>query len=160
MGCFPGCCSELLCRVVNLFVTQFTSQVASSAFGCNGESCCRVYIEVDRLPPAHPLYLISTSYNNGKELQKLWECVADSSRQTSSLCLNFGVILEGYRGYQAVAYRRGGEGFGWGVQFPPPPKFRSFGKAEPNSQFRGKYVRNNLIRIRVSFIWKLSGTPD
>jgi hypothetical protein len=43
---------------------------------------------------------------------------------------------------------------------PPPPKFRSFDKAEPNSQFRGKYMCNNLIRIRVSLICKLSGTPD
>jgi hypothetical protein len=31
-----------------------------------------------------------------------------------------------------------------------PPKFQSFDKAEPNSQFRGKYIRNNLIRIQVS----------
>jgi hypothetical protein len=54
------------------------------------------------------------------------------------------------------AYRGGG----WGVQTPPPPKFLSFDKAEPNSQFRGKYIRNNLIRIRVSLICKLSGTPD
>jgi hypothetical protein len=30
-----------------------------------------------------------------------------------------------------------------GVQ--SPPKFRSFTKAEPNSQVRGKYIRNNLI---------------
>jgi hypothetical protein len=35
-----------------------------------------------------------------------------------------------------------------------------FDKAEPNSQFRGKYIRNNLIRIRVSLIYKLGGTPD
>jgi hypothetical protein len=41
---------------------------------------------------------------------------------------------------------------------PPPPKFRSFDKAKPNSLFRGKYVRNNLIRIRVSHICKLSRT--
>jgi hypothetical protein len=39
---------------------------------------------------------------------------------------------------------------GLGGSTPHPPKFRSFGKAEPNSQFRGKYIRNNLIRIRVS----------
>jgi hypothetical protein len=45
----------------------------------------------------------------------------------------------------AVAYRGG-----WG--FNPPPKFRSFYKAEPNSLFRGKYIRNKLIRIRVSLI--------
>ena len=52
----------------------------------------------------------------------------------------------------AVAYRgaRGG-----GVQ--SPPKFRSFDKAEPNSQFRGKYILNNLTRIRLSLIfWVVS----
>jgi hypothetical protein len=50
----------------------------------------------------------------------------------------------------------------WDVQHPPPPrsKFPSFDKAEPNSQFREKYIRNNLIRIRVSLIYKLSATPD
>jgi hypothetical protein len=32
-------------------------------------------------------------------------------------------------------------GGAWSVQ--TPPKFRSFDKAEPNSQFRGKYIRNN-----------------
>jgi hypothetical protein len=42
----------------------------------------------------------------------------------------------------------------------PLPKFRSFDEAELNSQFRGKYICNNLIRIRVSLICKLSGTPD
>jgi hypothetical protein len=58
---------------------------------------------------------------------------------------------------QPVAYQGGI----WGAQLPPPPpKFPSFDKAEPNSQFRGKYIRNNLIRIRVSFIGKLSGPPD
>jgi hypothetical protein len=55
--------------------------------------------------------------------------------------------------------RTEGEGV-WEVQPPPPPKFRSFGKAEPNSQFRGNYICNNLIRIRLSFICKLSGTHD
>jgi hypothetical protein len=40
-----------------------------------------------------------------------------------------------------------------------PPKFRSFDKAEPNSQFHGKYSHNNLIRIWVSLIYKFSGTP-
>jgi hypothetical protein len=29
----------------------------------------------------------------------------------------------------------------------PPSKFRSFAKPEPNSQFRGTYIRNYLIRI-------------
>jgi hypothetical protein len=59
---------------------------------------------------------------------------------------------------ETVANRRGG-GFG-GVQTPPEiPKFFFFDKAEPNSQFRGKYFRNNLIRIRGSLICKLSGTP-
>jgi hypothetical protein len=32
-----------------------------------------------------------------------------------------------------------------GGSTPPPPQFRSFDKAESNSQFHGKYIRNNLI---------------
>jgi hypothetical protein len=47
-----------------------------------------------------------------------------------------------------------------GVVNPPPPKFRSFDKAEPNSKFRGIYIRNNVIRIWVSLICKLIGPPD
>jgi hypothetical protein len=43
---------------------------------------------------------------------------------------------------------------------PPPPKFRSFEKAWPNSQFRWIYICNNLIRRRVSLIYKLSETPN
>jgi hypothetical protein len=41
-----------------------------------------------------------------------------------------------------------------------PPKFRSFAKAEPNSQFHGICIHNNLISIRISLICRLSGTPD
>ena len=43
-------------------------------------------------------------------------------------------------------------GGGWVVQTPHPeiPKFL---EAEPNSQFRGKYIRNNLTRIRLSLIF-------
>jgi hypothetical protein len=49
----------------------------------------------------------------------------------------------------------------WGVQpLPLPPKFQSFDITEPNSQFRGKYIRNNLLGIQVSLICKLSGTSD
>jgi hypothetical protein len=48
----------------------------------------------------------------------------------------------------------------WGVHPPPTPKFRSFEKAEPNSQFRGKYIHYNLIRIRFSLIYILSRTPN
>jgi hypothetical protein len=39
---------------------------------------------------------------------------------------------------QAVAYRGG-------VGGSTPPKFRSFDKAEPNSQFLGKYICNCLV---------------
>jgi len=39
----------------------------------------------------------------------------------------------------------------WGVQ--TLPKFRSFDKAEPNSQFHGKYMRNNLTRMWGSLIF-------
>jgi hypothetical protein len=42
---------------------------------------------------------------------------------------------------------------GWFGGFnPPSAKFRSFDEAEPNSQFHGKYIRKNLIRIWVSLI--------
>jgi hypothetical protein len=51
--------------------------------------------------------------------------------------------------YKASGVPRGGV---WGVQ-PTPPKFRNFDKAEPNSQFRGKYIRNKLTRIRLSLIF-------
>jgi hypothetical protein len=49
-----------------------------------------------------------------------------------------------------------------GGSTPPPPlqKFRNFDEAEPNSQFREKYICNNLIRIRVSPICNLSGTSE
>jgi hypothetical protein len=53
----------------------------------------------------------------------------------------------------SVAYRGRGE-------FIPPPKFLNFDKAEPNSQFHGKYIHNNLIRVWVSLIFKLNGTPN
>jgi hypothetical protein len=45
------------------------------------------------------------------------------------------------------------EGGVWVVQTPPPPRFRSFAKAELNSHFRAIYIRKNLIRIWVSLIF-------
>jgi hypothetical protein len=73
-------------------------------------------------------------------------------------CLDFiaTVVRSLFQAGSPEAYRRGG----WGLKHPPPSKFRSFDKAEPNSQFRGKYIRNNLIRIWASFICTLSRTPD
>jgi hypothetical protein len=55
-------------------------------------------------------------------------------------------------------WRTEGEGVR-GVQ-TPTPKFRTLDKAEPNFQFHGKYIRNNLTKIQVSLSCKLSGTPD
>jgi hypothetical protein len=43
-----------------------------------------------------------------------------------------------------VQWRTEGVGVGFGG-FKPSPKFRSFEKAEPNSLFRGKYIRNCLV---------------
>jgi hypothetical protein len=81
--------------------------------------------------------------------------VNDQSHKGKTIPLHVWTGPEGT--ITSVAYQRGRV---WGVQTPPPPKFRSFAKAEPNSQFRGIYIRNNLIRIWVSFICKLSETPD
>ena len=50
------------------------------------------------------------------------------------------------------------EGGGGGGN-PRPPKFRRFDKAEPISQFRGKYTRNNLTRIRLSLIFWVVALP-
>jgi hypothetical protein len=58
---------------------------------------------------------------------------------------------------QASAVAYWGEG---GSNPYHPPKFHSFDKAELNSQFCGKYILNNPIRIWVSLFCKLSGTPD
>src|SRR5215469_17360390 len=42
----------------------------------------------------------------------------------------------------------------------PPELFQSFDKDEPNSQFRGKHVRKNLIRMQVSLICKFRRTSE
>jgi hypothetical protein len=52
------------------------------------------------------------------------------------------------------------EGGCLGCSNPPTPKFQSFDKSEPNSQFCGKYIHKNLIRILVSLICILSGTSE
>jgi hypothetical protein len=65
------------------------------------------------------------------------------------------------RDHLPIEYEAGLSGVSRGVGgVQTLPKFRIFDKAEPNFQFRGKYILNNLIRIRVSLICKLSGTPD
>jgi hypothetical protein len=64
---------------------------------------------------------------------------------------------------EALRYKREGRGITGvprGGSNPHHPKFRSFEKAGPNSQFYGIYICNNLIRIRVSLIYKLSQTPN
>jgi hypothetical protein len=58
----------------------------------------------------------------------------------------------GWKEYKPVAY--------WGGEsYTHPSKFRSFDKVDTNSQFRGKYICDSLIRIQVSLVYKLSGTP-
>jgi hypothetical protein len=59
-------------------------------------------------------------------------------------------ILGYYAAYSSSGVPRG--------VISPRPKFRSFDKAELNSQFYGKYIVNNRIRICVSLICKLSGS--
>ena len=62
------------------------------------------------------------------------------------------MITFGYSSFKVSCVQWRTEGGVWGVQ-TPPPKFRSFDKDEPNSQFRGKYIHNNLTRIRLSLIF-------
>jgi hypothetical protein len=81
---------------------------------------------------------------------KVWVCVclfpgivvSNPSRDMNVCLLWMLCVVQ----LEAVAYRVGG--------------CLGFDKVEPNFQFRGNYINNNLIRIRVSFICKLSGTPD
>jgi hypothetical protein len=47
-----------------------------------------------------------------------------------------------------------------GVQPPPPPNSEVLTKLRRISSSVEKYIRNYLTRIRVSLIYKLSGTPD
>jgi hypothetical protein len=46
-------------------------------------------------------------------------------------------LLQVFRVFNEAEHWRTQRGV-WGVQTPPPKLFRSFYKAEPNSQFRGK----------------------
>jgi hypothetical protein len=46
---------------------------------------------------------------------------------------------------------------GWGVQ---PPSLNSAVLTKLSRIPSGKYIRNNLIRIRVSLVCRLSGTPE
>jgi hypothetical protein len=59
----------------------------------------------------------------------------------------FGLFLSVLELISGVPRRRG-------FKPPPPPKKKilSFAKAELNSQFRGIYIRNYLIRIWDSFL--------
>jgi hypothetical protein len=102
MDCFPGCCAKLLCRIVNLFVTQFTSEVASTVFGWNGGSllqCIYRSVPPSTFPPTFPSS--QAGYNNGERLRMLWDGLIDASRQSSSSsCPYLCVILEGYTRYQ------------------------------------------------------------
>jgi hypothetical protein len=56
--------------------------------------------------------------------------------------------------WQKAKGTENGHGHQWrtegGLGGSTPPKFRSFDEAEPNSQFHGKYIHNNLLRIQVS----------
>jgi hypothetical protein len=94
---------------------------------------------------------ISFTYYNKSALQFLGQHRTFKSRALRSVRDGKWLISRN----TPVAYWGGGVGVS-----KPPPKFQSFDKAQPNSQFRGKYIRNNLIRIRVSLICKFSGTPD
>jgi hypothetical protein len=70
------------------------------------------------------------------------------SKAARQLDVDLGALTAAREQKRPVAYQ-------WGLGVQTPPKLQSFDKAEPNSQFRGKYIRNNVIRIRVSLTCKL-----
>jgi hypothetical protein len=84
--------------------------------------------------------------------------ILNEEAQPSRLSYDTTAVFRGTFGVSTYKWRTE-DGFG-GSNFPPPPKFRSFDKTESNSQFRGKYIRNNLITVRVLLICKLNGTPE
>jgi hypothetical protein len=78
----------------------------------------------------------------------------------SYLVLGTQFCIAGTRSKSPISGVPRGRRTGFGG-FKTPQQFRSFDKAEPNSQFRGKYIRNSvIIIIRVPLVCKLSGTTD
>jgi hypothetical protein len=82
-------------------------------------------------------------------------CVGVHCRKSNELSSEVARISIVTLWIKAVAYRGG-----WFVGFKSTPKFQSYDKTEPNSHSHGKYIRSNLLRIRGSLIYRLSGTPD
>jgi hypothetical protein len=61
------------------------------------------------------------------------------------ICSIFGAFLNMYLHIVISGISGVPRGVCLGGSNPPPRKFRSFDKAEPNSLFRGKYIRNCLV---------------
>jgi hypothetical protein len=78
----------------------------------------------------HPSKAVVTKRNKAVSVLHLWAIVAYYKARSY---FSFNTILS------HMQWRTEG---GWGFN---PPKFRSFDKAESNSQFRGKYIRNGLV---------------
>jgi hypothetical protein len=86
------------------------------------------------------IYLISKAIQTGSGTHST--CFSLGTRDISrgvKFTIHFHLMPKNEWSYTSspVAYRGGFGGFK-----PPPPKFQSFDKSEPNSQFLGKYIRN------------------
>jgi hypothetical protein len=102
---------------------------------------------------------------NQQLIHSCWLCyIAISNMQQPyiSLCVSYGTKGLQYT-LRTISYSQWRtERCSWGFQPHSnlTPAFRRFTKPEPKSQFRGKYIPNNLIIIiRVSLICNLSRIP-
>jgi hypothetical protein len=93
--------------------------------------------QVDGRRPAHPVWLITTRVVIivGGEITLFLRVSYDLTPSGTAVQTQ---DLRSPNWHITVAYR-GGD------QPPPPPEIPKFEKAEPNSQFRGKYIRNRLV---------------
>jgi hypothetical protein len=109
--------------------------------GGGGDSSCSMNSHSFAVSLGPPAFSISLTAPSRAIFQTLVFITSSELPAVTSLKLHVTVCLSG-KSLPSVAYRGEKRGFN-------PPKFQSFDKAEPNSQFRGIYIRNNVIRIRV-----------
>jgi hypothetical protein len=153
--------------------TQGNCNVSSAALHMDG--VCRTILVAMHLHIS--LLVLTVSGNTKEEQMEGWRKLCEEKELITihiTLCtssaltcsLRYVKLLTGFGG-SSSNHNSGLPKRGWGLEGsnpPPSPKFRSFDKAKPNSQFHGRYIRNNPSTSRkfdkVEPDCKLSGTPD